>query len=65
MENKAIEKLILMERVNELNRHRPPVIDRKIDKESNKTFKYVCSIPLTSSRVLGTQLVFNKYLLSE
>lgn len=39
MGNKAIEKLILMERLNELNRQRLPIVDKKIDKELNKTLK--------------------------
>lgn len=54
MENKAIEKLILMERLNELNRQRLPIIDKKIDKELNKTLKKLFSITLIPSRVLGT-----------
>lgn len=57
MEKKAIEKLILMERLNELNRHRLPIIDKKI--ELSKTLKTLFSIYLISSSVSDTQLMFN------
>lgn len=61
MGNKAIEKLILMERLSEVNGHRLPIVDKK-DKDLNKTLKNLFCISLLPSRVPGTQCVFNKYL---
>ena len=52
MENKAIEKLILMERLHRLNRL--PVVDRKAAKGLNKILRNVFCISLIASRVPGT-----------